>query len=151
MKLKMLVGSGDKLGILAGPVLIVGLILNILFPRWFTVAGPPDWLRYASLVMLVPGLIMWLWSVVLILTRVPQGKLITTGPFALVKHPLYTGVALLVLPWAGFLLNTWLGAAVGAVLYAGCRLFSRDEEKALAEKFGSAWEAYTQKVKITCL
>lgn len=35
------------------------------------------------------------------------------------KHPLYTAVALLVLPWLGFLLNTWLGALVGVVPYNG--------------------------------
>ena len=27
---------------------------------------------------------------ILILARVPRGELVTTGPFALVKHPLYT-------------------------------------------------------------
>ena len=34
------------------------------------------------------------------------------------KHPLYTIVALLVLPWIGFLLNTWLGALIGSPLAA---------------------------------
>jgi protein-S-isoprenylcysteine O-methyltransferase Ste14 len=33
-----------------------------------------------------------------------------------VKHPLYTGVAFLVLPWLGFLFNSWLGAAIGVIL-----------------------------------
>lgn len=57
-----------------------------------------------------------------ILSGVPRGQLITTGPFTLVKHPLYTGVALLVLPWAGFLLDTWLGAALGSILYVATRM-----------------------------
>ncbi len=141
MNLKQLVGSGDKLGMTAGPVLAVGLVFNILFPGWFAVGGPPDWLKYLSIAVLIPGLVVWAWSVVLILTKVPHGELITSGPFALVKHPLYTGVSLLVLPWAGFLLNTWLGVAVGAALYAGCRLFAPEEERALAGTFGSAWDA----------
>jgi Isoprenylcysteine carboxyl methyltransferase (ICMT) family. len=47
---------------------------------------------------LIPGVTIWIWSVVLILTKVPRGELITSGPYALVKHPIYTGVALLVLP-----------------------------------------------------
>ena len=54
---------------------------------------------------------------VLILAKVPHGQLITSGPFSLVRHPLYTDVALLVLPWVGFLLDSWLGALVGIALY----------------------------------
>lgn len=50
------------------------------------------------------------WPVYLILTKMPRRDLITTGPYALVQHPLYTGVALLVLPCVGFLCNSWLGA-----------------------------------------
>ena len=71
---------------------------------------------------------MWIWSVVLILTRVPRGELITSGPYALVKHPLYTAVAVLVLPWIGFLFNTWLGALIGVALYIGSRIFAPAEE-----------------------
>ena len=59
---------------------------------------------------------------VLILTNVPKGELITGGPYAIVKHPLYTAVALLVIPWIGFLSNTWLGAGIGIALYVGSRI-----------------------------
>ncbi len=151
MKLKALVGSGDKIGLLALPFLAAGLTLNILFPAVFAVGGPPTALRAVSLALLAPGVVVWLWSVVLILTRVPRGELITSGPFALVKHPLYTGVALLVLPWAGFLLNTWLGALLGASLYVGARLFAPAEERALARAFGARWDAYCRRVKVAWL
>lgn len=151
MKLKVLVGSGDKIGLLTLPFLLVGLILNILFPSLFSVGGPSFALKAISIIMLIPGLTIWLWSVVLILIKVPQGKLITAGPYALVKHPLYTGVALLVLPCLGFLLNTWLGVLLGMVLYIGSRLYSPEEEEILSRSFGAAWEEYCQKVKIPWL
>jgi protein-S-isoprenylcysteine O-methyltransferase Ste14 len=89
--------------------------------------------------------------VVLILTRVPRGELITSGPYSLVKHPLYTGVALLVLPWIGFLFNSWLGAFIGIIVYTGSRLFSTAEEKILAKNFGAAWDEYCSKIKIPLL
>ena len=151
MKLKVLVGSGDKIGLLTLPFLIIGLILNILHPSLFSVGGPSIVLKVISIIILIPGITIWIWSIVLILTKAPREELITNGPYALVKHPLYTGVALLVLPWIGFLLNTWLGVLIGIVLYIGSRIFSPEEEKILSKTFGAAWDEYGNKVKISWL
>ncbi len=148
MKLRVLVGNGRKIGLLALPFFLVGLILNLMAPSVFSVGGPSIVLAAISIVMLVPGITIWIWSVVLIVTKIPQKKLITNGPYALVKHPLYTGVAFLVLPWVGFLLNTWLGALMGIVIYVGSRLFSPEEEQVLSKIFGAAWEEYCISVKI---
>ena len=144
--LARLVGSGDRIGLLMAPFLIVGVLLNLRYPSFFAVGGPPTALSVASVIVLVPGLVAWIWSVVFILRHVPRDELITNGPYAVVKHPLYTSVALLVLPWAGFLLDTWLGLALGLVLYAGSRLFAPAEEEALSRAFPEQWEAYCARV-----
>lgn len=151
MNLKLLVGSGDRIGLLVLPFLVIGLILNIIFPSVFSVGGPSTFLSTISLIILIPGVIIWIWSVILILTKVPRKELITNGPYSLVKHPLYTGVSLLVLPWLGFLLNTWLGLLIGIVLYIGSRLYSPAEDELLAKNFGSAWNEYHRSVKIPWL
>lgn len=151
MNLKGLVGSGDKIFLLTLPFLVIGLALNILFPSLFSVGGPPPWLYVLSIIVLAVGITIWLWSVILILTQVPKHKLITSGPYALIKHPLYTAVALLVIPWIGFLLDTWLGVVLGLVLYFASRVFSPDEEKNLARTFGTAWNDYCSKVKLAWL
>jgi protein-S-isoprenylcysteine O-methyltransferase Ste14 len=149
--LRRLVGAGDRIGLVALPFLVVGVILNLAAPSLFAVGGPTAALRLLSIVLLIPGLVTWGWSVVLILTKVPRGELITSGPYALVKHPLYTGVALLVLPWAGVLLDTWLGALLGAVVYLSSRVFSPAEEAELAQTFGPAWDDYLRKVRFPWL
>jgi protein-S-isoprenylcysteine O-methyltransferase Ste14 len=77
--------------------------------------------------------------------------LITNGPYALVKHPLYTGVALLVLPSLGLLVDTWLGILIGIVLYGASRIFEPEEERTLSETFGPAWDEYRRRVKIAWL
>ncbi len=151
MKLKVLVGSGHRIMLLTLPFLVAGLLLNIMHPSWFSVGGPPLVLKAISIAMLVPGVAIWMWSVALILTRVPRKELITDGPYSLVKHPLYTAVALLVLPWIGFLLNSWLGVLIGIVLYIGARLFAPEEERGLSETFGAAWNEYCHNVKIAWL
>jgi protein-S-isoprenylcysteine O-methyltransferase Ste14 len=151
MKLKELIGSGDRIMLLTLPFLVIGLILNIMFPALFSVGGPSTALMVISILFLIPGVVIWLWSVFLILTKVPQKKLITTGPYSLLKHPLYTAVALLVLPWLGFLFNSWLGLAIGVVLYIASRLFAPAEEEGLAKTFGASWSEYARSVKIPWL
>jgi protein-S-isoprenylcysteine O-methyltransferase Ste14 len=148
--LKVLVGSGDKIGLFVLPFVIAGLGINFLFPSLFA-TPQSDVLTGAGYALLLAGLVVWAWSVLLILTEVPKGRLITSGPYALVKHPLYTGVSLLVLPGLGFALGTWLGLLFGVVLYVASRIFAPEEEKGLAGTFGPDWDAYVNRVRVSWL
>jgi protein-S-isoprenylcysteine O-methyltransferase Ste14 len=148
MKLKILIGSGRKIGLLTLPFLIPGLIMNIVFPSYFRIGGPSTVLQIVSVIILISGVTNWIWSVFLILTKIPRGELITKGPYSIVKHPLYSGVALLVLPWIGILCNTWLGILIGIIVYIGSRLYSPEEEKFLSKKFGIVWDDYCKRVKL---
>ena len=151
MNIKRLTGSADRIMLLTLPFLIMGLVLNILRPSLFSVGGPPTALKALSIIVLIPGVAIWIWSAVLILKEVPKQKLITSGPYSVVKHPLYTGVALLVLPWIGLLFNSWLGVLIGIILYVASRIFSPEEERTLSTAFGPAWDEYCTNVKIPWL
>ena len=52
------------------------------------------------------------------------------------------------LPWIGFLLNSWLGLVVGIVLYLAARIIAPEEEADLSERFGARWDAYREAVRI---
>ncbi|HEY6905824.1 MAG TPA: isoprenylcysteine carboxylmethyltransferase family protein [Ignavibacteriaceae bacterium] len=151
MDIKNLIGSGDKIMIFTLSFVALGMILNVFYPLTFYIGAPAPVLEAISFVLLITGIIIWLWAVVLILINVPQRKLITHGPYHLVKHPIYTSVALLVLPWAGFLLNTWLGVPLGIILYIASRIFSGEEEKKLSAIFGRDWDVYWSSVLIRWL
>lgn len=146
MSLKMLVGSGDKIAVATLPVVAVGLVLNAMFPSFFSVGGPPSWLAAISIAVIVVGVTIWLWSAALIVGKVPHHELIETGPFKLMRHPIYTSVSLLVIPWVGFLLNTWLGVVIGVVMYLATRRYGPEEERYLAETFGPQWDQYRRTV-----
>jgi protein-S-isoprenylcysteine O-methyltransferase Ste14 len=151
VRLSILVGNGRKIGLLLLPVAIISIASNLLFPKFFSVGGPTPVLVIVSSIVLIPGIINWIWSVALILICVPKKKLITTGPYAVVKHPLYNGVGLLVLPWLGFLSDTWIGVVLGLTIVVGSKLYAREEEAILEKIFKEEWTAYSGKVLIPWL
>jgi protein-S-isoprenylcysteine O-methyltransferase Ste14 len=74
-------------------------------------------------------------------------ELVTTGPFAHVRHPIYSAMGLLLLALAIGLGNEWR-LVVTLPLYAlGTWLRIAEEEKLLQAAFGPAYEAYAARVK----
>jgi len=149
--LKRLVGSGDLIALFALPFVIGGSAIQIAVPSLLAVDASSGPVRASAIFVVTIGVLTWAWCVGLILSRVPKGELITTGPYAVMKHPLYTSVGLLVLPGLGVLLGTWLGAIIGVAVYAGSRLFAPAEETELRKTFGPAWDAYAGRVKLPWL
>ncbi len=145
MNIRALVGSGDRIVGFWLPFAIVGVGANILWPAVFVMGSGGGGIA-AGFILLGVGLPIWITSIVQVLTIVPKGRLITTGPFSLMSHPLYTSVALLVIPGVGLLIDTWLGFVLGGLLYFSSRLYSPREERELASRFGAEYEAYRAKV-----
>jgi protein-S-isoprenylcysteine O-methyltransferase Ste14 len=73
------------------------------------------------------------------------GALVTTGPYAVLRHPRYAQLTLALLGWAllsnhlvsYLIFGLWL-----PVLWATVRL----EERELHDRFGAEWEAYARRV-----
>lgn len=72
--------------------------------------------------------------------------LVTTGPFALTRNPIYVGNTLAVLGAAFALRNPWFLAAALAAGVAVQHLAILREEAHLAAKFGSVWSDYCARV-----
>jgi protein-S-isoprenylcysteine O-methyltransferase Ste14 len=132
------------------PFMLAGIAANIAWPAAFRLgAGLAG--TIVGAVLLAGGIPLWLAAVVQVLVLVPKKKLITTGPFAIALHPIYTAVALLVLPGCGLLLDSWVGLAAGAALYIPSRIFSPEEERNLARRFPEEYPAYRAKVLLPWL
>ena len=74
------------------------------------------------------------------------GPLVDTGPFALVRNPLYVGNILL---WVGFALSArlvWLAPLAAVLLGAEYHAIVRWEEHLLASRLGDAYRAYAANV-----
>jgi protein-S-isoprenylcysteine O-methyltransferase Ste14 len=79
--------------------------------------------------------------------RLVEGHaLITSGPFAFIRHPIYTGMLGMLLATGIAFSEAWaLGVAV-AFFAAGLAVRVRAEERLLAGEFGAAFEEYRRTV-----
>jgi protein-S-isoprenylcysteine O-methyltransferase Ste14 len=137
-------------------VVQVALIGLIFFgPR--TVMDQPTW-PFPGVSLVVGGVFMSAGGLLLVaglvrlgrgLTPLPYPKdsseLIQTGPFALVRHPMYSGGLALGLGWALYV-QGWLTLVYVAAMFVFLDLKSRREERWLAEKF-PAYPKYQQRVR----
>ena len=154
--------SGLTRRILSAPIYLFGSVFYVIicYLLWQDIPIQPSveqrivMLATGSL-LYFPGLMLLIWARLTLggMYNVSSGfgvqlyedqMLITTGPFALVRHPMYLG---------------WFMAALGGILiyrtwtpvfllgnFPGLAWRARLEDKALAEEFGEEWEAYRRRV-----
>jgi protein-S-isoprenylcysteine O-methyltransferase Ste14 len=71
-------------------------------------------------------------------------QLVTHGPYAFIRHPMYMGVILAF--WGGLMLyRTWT-MLICAIIMLGLIVRGRKEEEALAQVFGETWHNYSRLV-----
>jgi protein-S-isoprenylcysteine O-methyltransferase Ste14 len=73
-------------------------------------------------------------------------ELIRKGPYAMVRHPIYSGF-LLGLLGAALAVGEWRGLAGLALAFVGWGMKLRQEEAFMAAQFGGAYAAYRRQVK----
>jgi protein-S-isoprenylcysteine O-methyltransferase Ste14 len=84
------------------------------------------------------------WSAIVTLKQ--DHELVTTGPYALVRHPIYTGLLLGFLGWA-IAVDRWRGPLAAAIVFVALWRKYRLEERWMRERFGVAYDAYRARVK----
>ena len=73
-------------------------------------------------------------------------KLITEGPYRLVRNPIYTGMFGMLLA-TGLAVSHWVGLLIAIVVYAvGTVIRVRSEEKLLRGAFGAEFDSYARRV-----
>jgi protein-S-isoprenylcysteine O-methyltransferase Ste14 len=147
-------GKGVFIGRVAAFFLLIGwIVCYALNPPW--VAGLrfplPAWLRWLGFILGLGslGLLAWTqvalgrqWSAQLQLRA--EHHLVTTGPYARVRHPLYTAMFGL---GAGFALLTanWVFALMAAVVVAGLMARVGKEERMMIALLGSEYTEYMRR------
>jgi protein-S-isoprenylcysteine O-methyltransferase Ste14 len=141
---------------LALTVLFIGIGYSGWIPLPLRISSQTrSWMLILGACLYFPGMLIVLWG------RLALGKnyfvstgfgaqlfkdhqLVTSGPFAIVRHPMYTGLMLAAL---GSLLiySTWT-TLLFAIFTPLISIRARREEAALAAEFGEGWQNYCKRV-----
>lgn len=141
-----IVGQGGKIILFTLPALIAAIVVHTYMPRIAALPASLNFIKPAGYVLLVPGLILWAAAVVQLMIGFPQGKLVTTGAYGVVRNPIYSSVTFFILPAVALLTLTWVYFVASIFLYVGVMIFIGTEEKQLAKAFGKVYEDYLARV-----
>jgi protein-S-isoprenylcysteine O-methyltransferase Ste14 len=139
-------------------VVIVGFGVAFIGTRLDLLIGLPDFRSIFAMVvgwlLVGAGFLLRAWATfyfyedrMKVISLKPQTALITSGPFAFSRNPLYLGGNVFVFFGAALV----LGSPVALILIAGHLFFVdrfiRREERQLDRRFGDAWARYAGRVR----
>jgi protein-S-isoprenylcysteine O-methyltransferase Ste14 len=132
-------------GLVFSDPLAVGPLAWRLLPAW-----PP--IAWTGLALTVSGCAFAIWARLLLgrnwsgtVTVKEDHQLMRTGPYAIVRHPIYSG-GLLALLGAALVLDELRGFAGLAVTFVGWSMKLRLEEAFMIEQFGDEYARYQREV-----
>jgi protein-S-isoprenylcysteine O-methyltransferase Ste14 len=138
---------------IGGLALWLSPLIYLINPHWMTWSkvGLPEWARWLGVIigiLCVFG-IYWLFSSIgsgitpTSATR-KQHKLVTSGPYRWVRHPLYTVGSSMFVAF-GMMAANWFIAGLGILTFILMAIRTPKEEANLIEKFGDEYREYMKR------
>jgi protein-S-isoprenylcysteine O-methyltransferase len=133
----------------------LGAIAAFVAPYWLPQARislPPEPVFYTGMGLFWLGLVFYVWAVVTLgayfrttVQLLDGHRLITSGPYRFLRHPVYTG-GTLVFAGMGLAIGNWVSfAASGLSTLLAYVWRIHVEEMALGERFGAEFEAHRKR------
>jgi protein-S-isoprenylcysteine O-methyltransferase Ste14 len=131
-------------------LIVAGAILIFVKPA---ALGAAAWLSWTGIALALAGLTFTWWARIHLgcdwsaaVTLKENHRLVRSGPYAITRHPIYTGLVLAL--WGSVMVNATVQALVGFALAAiGFVLKLRQEERFMTGRFGDAYRDYKARVR----
>ncbi|HWS29700.1 MAG TPA: methyltransferase [Clostridia bacterium] len=137
----------------AGKIVVVLLIalavtegISLLTAPAFKITDDYASLTIIATIAAVVGFALNLAAAFEMLSAHKKGELATGGLYAWFLNPMYAFQLLLTVPGLLLLLNSWLALATVAPTFVAFKMFAKEEERYLEERFGGEYTAYRGKV-----
>jgi len=136
-----------------GLILFGWLVVYTINPAWIKILSAlfPNWLRWTGFALGVASLGVWWWTQVALgkewspqLQLRNKHRLVTSGPYSHIRHPLYTAMFGYGI---GLALETanWVFIVFALVMIASLVARVPKEEQMMVEEFGEEYKAYIQR------
>jgi len=147
MRKMTMFGIGPRMAVVSlSWALLTGLI-SYRWPGLFLVRAVPRTVcLVVGILLLVAAAIIWALSGPAMKKAFDGERLVTTGPFGVVRNPIYAGVIFLALPAVAVICRSWLMLTTVPLAYAAFKWLIRAENAYLAEKFGQDYRDYCARV-----
>jgi protein-S-isoprenylcysteine O-methyltransferase Ste14 len=140
-------GIGPKLALLSLPYIILSLIILKRYPDFLDLKiFATHNVKILGFALLILGSIFWISSAICFLKNFKSGKLITKGPFALCRNPIYSSLIIFVIPSLSLIFHSGLILSISLVLYIGFKISIHGEVNLLRRTFGEKYELYEKSV-----
>ena len=129
--------------------LIVGALgvgLGFIWPLTWVTEGPWPWVIGLALGMVGVGLMVWATATAGNVLLADPTQLVTEGPYAISRHPMYLGWTLLYLGLMVVLGSAWLLMLL-PILAIWIHWESGREEQRMTERFGNRYIEYQSSVR----
>lgn len=142
-----LFGCGPKLAILSLPYIILSLAVMYKYPD-FLHLGFLDhgYFKILGVIWLGAGIAFWAYAAIYFLKFFKPGVLITSGPFALCRNPIYSSIIVFIIPSLGLIFHSGLTFTIAVVLYLGFFISIHGETIVLRRIFGEEYDRYEKNV-----
>ncbi len=147
-------GRGAFLVRLIAFFMLVGwLVMYAMDPPWMQALfiPLPVWARWAGFAIGLASLAFWTWTQAALgsawsaqLQLREEHRLVTSGPYAHIRHPLYTAMVI----WAAALAlvsANWVFAGLAVLVIVGFQVRVPREEQMLIDRFGDEYREYMKK------
>ena len=136
-------GIGPRFSIITVACAIVAGWLTYQYPAVFMIPGIAPWIFVVlGTVLVAGGMVLYMVALRTFNRGYRQNKLVTEGPYAHVRHPIYASWILLICPGVILFFRSWLMLLLPLVAYASFKVSINREDSFLEDRFGQAYRDY---------
>ncbi|MFN0170045.1 MAG: methyltransferase family protein [Bryobacteraceae bacterium] len=116
------------------------------WPDVFLLRSLPEAAMAGGVILMATGLLLWAAGVVTVMRAYNRDQLVTSGAFALVRHPAYAAWIVLVLPGLALYTGSWPLFLTPVIAYLIFKRLIHVEDEYLRERYGQAYLDYRGRV-----
>ena len=136
-------GAGLLIGLVTAAWTALALVVHwIWYPTFAVADGWRFAFRGCGVGLLGVGIPLYVSFAVYFARRSRRGALVTTGPYARLRHPLYAVWIFLLVPGVVLLVGSWFLLTVPPVTYLAARAFIPLEEAELEKRYGNLFREH---------